>query len=306
MRKQFFIFLLTANAVFSIENQLNQLFSGLSGSLSVSEGKTLAVLPFTVKGEAIEPQAGRMISEYGVVFFSQQGQFKLVDRTDFHRVIEELEFAQTDLADQEKSIALGKSLAAAFLLTGTVAEAMGKRMVSAKIIKTETGEILASQAVTVDTKALQDFYKDALGERASVSSTIYRSLAFPGWGQFYIDHDIRGFTFTGLTALSLGTLVWAGIDFQNKDNTVEENKTKVLDSDPAVNRAKKEEAEQERDDAMVFVNVMVGVTAGVWAVNLIDAAIFGAREAKRVRNLYFSCNLPADRSGMGAEIAWNF
>ncbi|MBF0432104.1 MAG: hypothetical protein HQK83_12540 [Fibrobacteria bacterium] len=305
--KPIFLVLVFSLSCFSLENQLNPLFLELVKGMSLEGTPTLAILPFSAPAQGDDAQAGQMVSEYAVAFFASQNQFQLVDRADFHRVLEELEFSQSDLADNEKTLELGKTLVAAYLVTGSITEALGKKMISAKIIKTETGEIVNSQTVTVNSQALTDFYKDALGEKASASSAIYRSLAVPGWGQFYTGHSVHGIVFSSLTAVSLGVLVYGIFDFVDKDERVANSIGKELvDGSSSQSDSIRAIYMQERDDAQVFVYSMIGVTAGIWVVNVIDAAIFGKKESNRVKKLYFSMNHDLRNSGWNAQLAYRF
>lgn len=275
----------------AIENDLNRLFSELAAKLPSQSSITMAVFPFSVAAPGTSPAAGAMVAEYAVAFFSTQPSFKVVERGQYRRVAEELALSQTGVIDEGRALEAGKLLAAEYLLTGSINEAMGKRLISARLVRTETGEVAASGVVTTDAGQLDAFYRDALGEKAGVSGTVLRSVVLPGWGQFYTDHPVRGGVFLGLAALSAGALVWAILNYSDKADVVtsfDEGRNVVSGETPAEYGMRKQEAISDKNGAGTAVNVSIGVLAGVWIVNGVDAAICGKQQAKRVKTLYFS------------------
>lgn len=118
--------------------------------------------------------------------------FSLVDRTEFQKVLEEIEFSQTDIVDETKVIEMGKILSAPYILTGSVLKSFGMYRIVAKIIRTETTGIVSSASMTVNSSQFDNFAKDLLSEKNRITSSLFRSTILPGWGQLYSDQNIRG------------------------------------------------------------------------------------------------------------------
>lgn len=307
MKKALSFILLTAALAFPIEGKLNGLFSNLLQNCPAKGA--MAILPFSVSGGDMGPEAGRMVSEYAVAFFAGQPAFKLVERADFHRVIEELEFSQSDLADEQKSLSLGKLLAAEYILTGSITQALGKRMVSARIINSQTGEVVKMSTATVSTEALTNFYQDALGERAGVSGPVFRSALLPGWGLFFLNKPMRGSIHLGATGVALGGLIWSIVDFNDKNNYADEFNIggNLIPGESIPDRqARKDNAIGEAGDAETIMLVMSGITAAAWGANMLDTWLVGKKEAKRVRKFYFSL-MPGTKYGIqpGLRMVFN-
>lgn len=284
------VFLLIASAASTadITPDLDRLFNSLLAGHSHAASPVVAVLPFSCTAVDCDSQAGNTIAEYAVSFIANQGTYRLVERMAFQKVAEELALSQSDMISEESMIETGKMLGAAIILTGSIGDALGKRMISARMITTETGEIVSSSSVSVDARALESFYRDMLSERTQVSAALFRSLLAPGWGQFYTNYPGQGAFFSVSALASAGVLAWSLVDWNNKSNTVAANRTKLLSNDPAEDARLRTEAVDANEGAARRSAVIGGITGGVWALNLLNAAILGAREKGRVRELYFS------------------
>jgi TolB-like protein len=281
----------SAAATADILPALDRLFNGLVASHSHTASPVVAVLPFSCTAVDCDSQAGNTIAEYAVSFMANQGTYRLVERMAFQKVAEELALSKSGLISEESIRETGKMLGAQFILTGSIGDVLGKRMISARMIETETGEIVSSSSVSVEARALESFYKDMLSERTQVSSTLFRSLLAPGWGQFYTNHPGQGALFSASALASAGVLVWSLVDWNNKSNTVAANRTKLLSNDPDEDEHLRTEAVDANKAASRRTAVIGGITGGVWALNLLNAAILGAREKGRIRELYFSSSL---------------
>jgi hypothetical protein len=276
---------------YALENDLNSLFSDLLGRHEVSGKPTLAVIPFVTLAENVPAEAGRAISEYAVSFIAGQGKYRLVERSEFAKILDELELSNTGMIEEGQILSMGKMLSAEILVTGTIGDMLGKRMISAKIIKTTTGEILSASTITVGAGELEDFYKDALGERTQLSASLFRSLLAPGWGQFYTGHPGQGALFSFAALAGVGTVIWSAIDWSAKSATVEtfnEYRNIRPGESLADYKIRRDEAMDEEGTALNRTAVIGGITGAIWVVNLIDAAILGSKDKRRIKNLYFS------------------
>jgi TolB-like protein len=271
-----------------ITNDLDRLFNSLAANHSRGAQMVVAVLPFSCAVADCEQQAGRTIAEYAVSFFSNQGTYRLVERMEFQKVAEEIALSQTGILSKERTLEAGRMLGATIIVTGSIGDALGKKMISARMIATETGEVVSSSSVSVETRLLDSFYKDMLSERTQLSASLFRSLLAPGWGQFYTNHSGQGALFSVSALASAGVLVWSLVDWNNKSNTVAANRTKLLSNDPDQDMRLRTEAFDANKAASGRSAVVGGITGGVWALNLLNAAILGAKDKGRVQDLYFS------------------
>lgn len=287
-----------------IENELNTLFADLAKGDTARGGGVIAVMPFKT-GQGMAPDEGRVVAEYGVVMLSAGARYKVVDRADLSRIVAELKLAQSGLMDEENGVKVGRMLSADRLVTGSVTDAFGRRMITASIVRTETGQVLSSAAVTVQAADLTDFTRELLGEKGQVSATVFRSAVVPGWGQFYTNHPARGAAsfvlFTGAVGVTVYAAVKAGDAKTEKDEYTAFLSSSKREREMAYRSAQGEDWNDlvneyngrldslynEYDKA--FGNALFWglVTGGVWALNLADAALAGMQSRKKF-NLYFS------------------
>ncbi|MCU0609975.1 MAG: penicillin-binding protein activator LpoB [Chitinispirillaceae bacterium] len=288
------ILFLSSFTAFALEDDLNKLLSDLVKQDTTSGMHTLAVLPFACTLKDDPSDAGRTLAEYAVAFLANQNRYTLVDRMQFQKIAGELALSQSGMIDDQKAIEAGKLLSAQLIVTGNIGEMMGKRMISAQMIHVESGKVVSAASVTVGAEQLSQFYKDALGERTQRSSVIYRSLLAPGWGQFYTSHPVQGATFSLLALGSVGALVWSSFDYAEKNSTYNSYGSLSLDF------TGKAKAKVAADRAYTQTLAITGVTVAVWVANVIDAAILGGQQKKRVRQMYFSA-MP-DKPGIAVTL----
>ena len=77
-------------------------------------------------------------------FFQQYEELnaKVVSRQTLDRIIEEVSFQMSDIADEESQVSLGKQLGADIILTGTITPIEGEYQLNAQLIEVETGVVL--------------------------------------------------------------------------------------------------------------------------------------------------------------------
>lgn len=283
------------NEAFRPENlqaDLEALFARLVPEQS-PDTRTVAVLPFAVKGEGIEAEAALMAAEYGVVFFTRRNDFTVVERDRFEQMMREVALSQTGVMSDEQVLETGKALSAQLMVTGSLSRAMGRRLIAARLIDTQTGEVIAAAAASMTERDMNGFLRDALGERLTASSSMFRSVAVPGWGQFYSGHPGHG-TVALLGVLgAAGACIWSALDYQDKDEIVtlfkDRDASTVVAGESADEwAARANDAVTEKNTAATRTNILVGAVAGVWVLNAIDALICGRMEARKTKARYFS------------------
>lgn len=306
----------------SVETALVSLVDSLL--LAVPQSTTvhrLAIVPFDDRAGGAEADRGVAVAELVLAQLAARNRFSLVDRAEFRKMLDEIELSQSDLVEESGALQAGKMLAADALLTGSLTELFGTVRVTAKIIRTETSEILATASVTVVRNALDDFARGLIDEKGRVSSSVFRSLLAPGWGQFYTNKYARGAISLTLCAGAAGYCAYAIAATVGAHNDYDDYYEYVQFSQEFEDRVQAEAAETGRpidsiradyDDIVdEYYNdyvaahdraVLAGVITGAaWALNLIDAAIAGAQSRRKFR-LYFMA-LPGAGGGAGLSIA---
>ena len=295
-----------------LQTLCDSLLTGLPDSM---EKARLAVLPFTGNMDKKDSSTGRAIAEYIIVCVQKDKRLKLVDRAEFQRIMMELNFSESDMVDPAKVLQAGKLMTANYLLTGTVTTAFGMNRVSAKIIKTETSEIISAASVSVAPVELEGFTRELFGEKAQISASVYRSLVVPGWGQFYSRKYVRGGTSLVFCLGSLATTLVLSMQAADKNNEWSDYQATYGNSEHPTVNATAEAARRAGtstgtayyealadvtgktnnlydDYSKSFDRVVIAgaVTGGLWALNLLDAAIAGMQEKNHFRP-YFSAGI---------------
>lgn len=276
---------------------------------------TVAILPFQTESDkkgsgSWDP--GTMAAEYGVQALSRDPRFVVVDRAGLNQVLREQALVQSGAVGDSVVVRAGKLLAAQYVVVGTVRVQGPKQDFSARMVSVETGEVVSAALASAASEQLESLYRTALGERAGIAGTLYRSAVGPGWGQFYTDHPVQG---TLALGAFLGAAAWTGwswADYNSKDGTLR----KYRQNDPSTVKpgqtaaqwvADAEAARTARNDALSRLGLSWAVLGGVWGLNLLDAGILGALDAGSIRARYFAwtpTSVEARPDGM--QLAWRF
>jgi TolB-like protein len=120
--------------------------------------KTLAVLYFEnnsiVDSESLDPLSKGMAALL-VTDLSNLSGMQVVERERIQYILDEIKMEQTDYFEHESAVRVGKLLGAHVLLMGGFMKTDKKTMrIDARLIKTETGELLKAETVTGNPKDL--------------------------------------------------------------------------------------------------------------------------------------------------------
>jgi tetratricopeptide (TPR) repeat protein len=108
---------------------------------------SIAILPFEQKGEAFK-DVGNMVYDALINAFVNQERFKIVGRKEeLKAALEELKLSQTGLVDPTTAVKPGKIVAAETVMVGNTSMTEKYIEVVARLVNTETTEILASKDV---------------------------------------------------------------------------------------------------------------------------------------------------------------
>jgi hypothetical protein len=120
----------------------------------------------------------------------------------------------------------------------------------------------------------------------------YRSLLFPGWGQFYKKNNTKGVLFLVAAVGSIGGYMYA-------DNEHSFNMNRSLETNDLV---LKKEFAQRAGDFTTLKNITIAATAAIWIWNVIDAtSTEGATRYSQNKPVKF--NIISDKS---SSLALNF
>ncbi|OGF45596.1 MAG: hypothetical protein A2231_12375 [Candidatus Firestonebacteria bacterium RIFOXYA2_FULL_40_8] len=116
---------------------------------------------------------------------------------------------------------------------------------------------------TNTTKLIQKIQSSSVPGSGSFIDPAWRSLILPGWGQFYNKDEFKGWLFT---ISGLGSAAFTVITYTNYSRKYD---TYLNQTD--INLI--EEDYQEANQEYQRFNGMIRLTAGIWALNLLDAVI---------------------------------
>jgi TolB-like protein len=166
-----------------IQRQVFQLLSSLSKQYREARAEsafkeTVALLPFAEESAAIRKYELAAVMESLVVKeMSRSTYFVLAERRELEQLLREVELSLSDLAAGPPPAAgLGELASASLLLAGSITEAGRELIVSARLIETAGGTVLAAESVSVP--------RDELIEEARVGA--YSFVARHGLG-FQVD-----------------------------------------------------------------------------------------------------------------------
>jgi len=143
------VFLITnlSAQVYPRKKAMETLSRGLIANLH-EELKNAAVLDF-VNLDGKVSMFGKHIAEEMSTGLAKWGDFKIVERKLIDKVIAEQKYALSDFVDLSKAASLGKLVGAKGIVIGTITELEKTFQVNARIIQTETGEVLSTSGVEI-------------------------------------------------------------------------------------------------------------------------------------------------------------
>ncbi len=146
---------------------LSDLISRLVQSYKIDpidkEFPVLAVIPF----QSVDPKLQKQRIGYGIAEIIlpdifKENLFTIVERNNLESVLQELKLSMTGLIDERSAVKAGKLLSADILLIGSVSKVGNDYIVIARIVKTDTGEILTSRSMKFTVKSVHREAKEYL------------------------------------------------------------------------------------------------------------------------------------------------
>jgi len=128
----------TAEKSLMIERRLPQ-------ALHLNQRMSLTVLPFEEKGNLTE--VGLSFQDNLIHSLVNQNRFRVVERKLLDRILEEQKLSQTRLIERSTALSVGRLTAARSIITGSIVETRQGVEAVARMIDTETSEIVATEDV---------------------------------------------------------------------------------------------------------------------------------------------------------------
>lgn len=289
-----------------ISEKLDSLFVDIVTAIPLGNTSiSIVVLPFA--DSTSEAGQGIVVAEYIINSLAERENITLVDRTQFSVIVSELNLATSDLVTGF-TLEAGKIKAADYIIGGVVSQGFGMYQISAKVISTETTEIIGSAVTSIPTSQFLQFSEELMKEKNYVAGAIFRSTLIPGWGQFYTDQPVRGVISLSAGVSSLVFLVASGIRTNQKWNDYENiyflytsDQGKELYPSEDLYQYARTSAYSDYENSRSSTVVAGIVVVSVWSLNIIDAAIAGKQAEKRFR-LYFSFSQNQIGSGISINL----
>ncbi len=132
---------------------------------------TLWVMEFDTRGHSLMEGEDVLLASALQERLLEGGRVQLVERAVLDKLLTELKLSKSRLTDRSTALSLGRLLAARLILTGKIIHAGPQTQVSARLIETETGRIVASvgesTAGTAQASLLADRLTGPLLEKAA-------------------------------------------------------------------------------------------------------------------------------------------
>lgn len=143
---------LNAAAASAGQSEISVKLGKLADTLVAAYGKTpgalekpkAAVLTFNTSKELEKRRIGFAVSEILSHNLAGKGSFVLLERTELNRVFDELKLNMAGVTNQADALKAGKLASAELLVMGSVEKFDGTYHVNARLVRTETGEVLAT------------------------------------------------------------------------------------------------------------------------------------------------------------------
>jgi len=121
-------------------------------ALQLAERLSVAVNPFEQKG--MLSQASLSFQDNMIDALVGQNRFRVVERDKLDLILQEQKLSRSDLIDKSTALRLGRLLAAQTVITGSIIETRTGIEIIARMIDTETSEIIATEDVYNEVKDL--------------------------------------------------------------------------------------------------------------------------------------------------------
>jgi len=120
----------------------------------VGDRMKIAVLPFQTKGNFQSLDIGNIMLDKMITSFVNQARFKVMERAELEKILKEQQLEMSGIIDVSTAARVGKGAGLDAILIGSVTNSGGNISVDARLIDTETADIITSKdAYTYKTDA---------------------------------------------------------------------------------------------------------------------------------------------------------
>jgi len=277
----------------NVHGDLESLFQHLLAATPADVPMRIAVAPFAAGAESVSGEQAMDVAECAVRSLAWRPNLKVVEAARLEQAGKAMSLSWSDTISEEQMRKLGMVLSAQLILLGSVSDEAGTRLVSARIVAAETGDVLCAAAAMMDEEELERALADEIGESVRPPAAMLRSFVVPGWGQFYSGHPGHGTVSLLMVGGAAGALTWSLVDYHDKDEraalfATRDSSTMVEGETGEQWEVRADAALAQRNQASARTTVLIGATVGAWLLNVVDAALCSAMEAHGGDNRYFS------------------
>ncbi len=113
-------------------------------STMLSAAKNMAVMPFEIVGNAVTEAEAEGITELYISELVSTGKISIIDRTNFDKILKEMNFQNSDWSNSEKTAKLGQATNAQFISRGKIIKLGSKMYLSSTVIDVATAKVVSS------------------------------------------------------------------------------------------------------------------------------------------------------------------
>ncbi len=233
----------------------------------------VAVLSFeTTEGRT----EARDLGEAAAILINQNlisiPNISVVERERLEDIIEEIGLSQTGLTSDE--IEVGNILNVQYLIAGAVADLGNRFLLAARIINVETGNILQSASVEIPSNSFLSISSELVMIKKYPITAAFRSMIFPGWGQFYNDKPRKGSIILGSELLMAASTISSYVLYKQSKDAYDRSTQRDVASDNY--------SEMEKYAQINWVSL--GVMGGIWLYAIVDSYIDARSQIKQFRS----------------------
>ena len=251
-----------------VNTQIQRLMDNLLTNLP-DKNIGVAVLSFeTTEGRT----EARDLGEAAAILINQNlvniPNISVVERQRLKDIMEEIGLSQAGMTSDE--IEVGNLLNVEFLIAGAVADLGNRFLLAARFINVETGNILQSASVEIPSSSFLSISSGLVMIKKYPITAAFRSMIFPGWGQFYNDRPKKGGIILGAELLFAGSAISNYILYKQSKAAYDRATQRDLASDKYI--------EMEQYAQINWVSL--GAMSSIWLYAVIDAYIDARKQIK--------------------------
>ena len=255
-----------------VNTQIQQLVDDLLTNVP-DENIGVAVLSFeTTEGRT----EARDLGEAAAILINQNlisvPNISVVEREKLEDIIEEIGLSQTGLTSDE--IEVGNILNVQYHIAGAVADLGNRFLLAARFINVETGNVLQSASVEIPSNSFLMISSELVMIKKYPITAAFRSMIFPGWGQFYNDKPRKGSIILGSELLMAASTISSYILYKQSKDAYDRSTQRDVASDNY--------SEMEKYAQINWVSL--GVMGGIWLVAIVDSYIDARNQIKQFRS----------------------